>query len=188
MLCHRRECWETQRRPFCFVCCRRISRPCPFSPALEGDTYRSAPWLMQQLPLALCVKEQRDGPSPVKATSLDYLVAFECMWTSDFSFPKDYHFNGIRQPRELKKTSCYICSDCNNSFICKSTKTSKRKLHKRDFSSGLFFFPLLLFSDSGKMCFSTFFLETSVLHDLKPKKLTTNCSKHINEGIQAQTA
>lgn len=38
------------------------------------------------------------------------------------------------------------------------------------------------------MCFGTFVLETSVLDELKPKKVTANCSKHINEEIQAQTA
>lgn len=33
-----------------------------------------------------------------------------------------------------------------------------------------FSFYLLLFSDWGKMCFDTFVLETSILHELKPKR------------------
>lgn len=34
------------------------------------------------------------------------------------------------------------------------------------------------------MCFGIFVLETSVLHELKPKKVTTNYSKHINEEFK----
>lgn len=88
---------------------RRISRQSPFSPAPKWDTYGSALWLIEQLLFAWYVKQWRDGPYSAKTISLDSFVAFECMWTSDFSFPKGYHLNVVRQPREPKKPSRYIC-------------------------------------------------------------------------------
>lgn len=104
---------------------RRISRQSPFSPALKWDMCGSALWLTGHVLFAWCVKQRKGGPYSVKATSLDNFVAFDSMWTCDFSFPKDYHFNVIGQPQELKKPSCYIRSDCSN-CICRSTKAFQR--------------------------------------------------------------
>lgn len=146
-LCHRRKHWELQEGLSVLSVRRRISRQSPFSPALKCDTYESALWLIEQLLFAWYVKQWRDGPYSVKATSSDNFVAFECLWTSDVSFPSAYLLNVIGQPREPKKPSCYIGSDCSNSFICRSTKAFKKNIYKkglRDFFFWLFFFFFLL--------------------------------------------
>lgn len=149
-LCHWRKHWELQEGLFVLSVRRRISRQSPFSPPLKCDTYGSALWLIERLLFAWYVKQWRDGPYSVKATSSDNFVAFECLWTSDVSFPNDYLLNVIGQPRDPKKPSCYIGSDCSNSFICRNTKAFKKNIYQkglRDFSSGLFFFFYLLLSE-----------------------------------------
>lgn len=86
-----------------------------------------------------------------------------------FPIPEYYHLNVIGHPLETKKSSFYICSDCSNSFICR-TKAFKRNIYKKDFFFWfvlcfglLFFFFFPAYFQVGEMVFWHICLKTLVM-------------------------
>lgn len=105
--CRKKHC-RTHRGTSCFVSQEEDQQAQNFQPRAHEPSL----WLIEQLLFAWCVKEQRDGPYSLKATSLDNFVVFKCMWTSNYLFQRVIIWNGCITWTKIKKGKRQLQQTC----------------------------------------------------------------------------